>query len=187
MKINTKLNLVCPIETEDGEVHFHSKPIMRETFEKYHIVIARTFTSLLSQGLDITGAKVAAMHLKEMAIEMGVWEGVEGVENGLLEEITRLTNVIVPTEQGWKTLPVSVAISKGHIAEDDWWEAKQRIVFFILISAMSKPKVTLSYLSGMCRIWQTVTTSLTDMEYLGSLPTSTETVILPTNTSLLPS
>ncbi len=186
MKINHNLNLVCEIDGEHGAVTFHSKPILRDTFKKYHMVISKAFTNLLQNGLQLTGAKVAAMHLETVAEEMKCWEGAEGVKNGLMEEIARLTSVLVLTQKGWEDLPVSVAISRKHLSADDWEEAKQRIVFFILISAMTTPQVKSDLLEIMCSSWDVQTTSLTAMEYIASLPISKETESTVMTPSSLP-
>lgn len=186
MKINSALNLVIPLQTDNGTVNFHSRPLRRETFEKYYMVISMAFTRLIENGLELTGARVAAMHLKSVAQSIGQWEGAEGVQNGLFEEIARLTSVLVLTETGWDSLPVNVAIGREYISEDDWEDAKQGIVFFILISAMTKGNVRAGFLASLCSSWEMQTTSLTDTDFAGSLPILTETVSLPTPTSSVP-
>lgn len=171
MKIDKSLNLIVPIKSNDGEIYFHHTPILRETFKKYSLVICKTFTELLQNGLELTGAKIAAMQLEEVAIKIGKWEGKEGVKDGLMEEITRLTNIICLTQNGWETLPVSIAISRDYVSEEDWEEAKQRIVFFTLICAMTTQAVKEDLLSIMNSSWGTRTESLSCMEFIASLQT----------------
>jgi hypothetical protein len=186
MRIDKALNLVVPIESADGTIYFHSSPVSRETFQKYHMVIARTFTQLLTAGLELTGAKVAAMHLETVAVEMGIWDTKEGVRDGLLAEIARLTNVLALTERGWEALPVDVAIKREFVSEDDWEEAKQRIVFFILISAMTSRQVRDDLMEIMNSSWETRTTSSNCTDFATSLPISTETETLPVKRSPVP-
>ncbi|HET8689767.1 MAG TPA: hypothetical protein VFM18_24445 [Methanosarcina sp.] len=173
MKINKQLNLVVPIDSEEGEIYFYSSPIHREVFKKYSLVICKAFTELLQNGLETTGAQIAANHLEEVAISMGKWEGEHGVKNGLMEEIARLTNVLVLTDEGWDTVPVNLALSRGFISEDDWEEAKQRIVFFTLVSVMTPPAVRNDLCLIMNSTWGTQTGLWTAMEFINSLQTST--------------
>jgi hypothetical protein len=112
MKINQSLNLVVPADSEEGKIYFHSMPLHREVFQKYHFVMCATFTRLLTNGMELTGAKIAAMTLEDVAKEQGKWEGKEGVQNGLMAEITRLTNVLCLTEMGWESLDVETAVSR---------------------------------------------------------------------------
>jgi hypothetical protein len=188
MKINKKLHLVVPVEVDEvaGEVvsrYFHSAPIMYETFQKYHFVICATLTKLLSAGMEVTGPKIAAMTLEEVARDMGKWEGAEGVENGLMNEIARLTNVLALDETGWKTYPVGIAVDRGLIDEDEWREAKQRIVFFTLVFVMTKGKVRNDLLEILNDSWQTRTVSFNCTEYAASLPMLTREEITPPNLS----
>lgn len=173
MNINKGLNLVVPIDSE--KVYFHHTPIIYETFKKYHFVICSTFTKLMTNGMQLTGAKIAAMTLEETAKELGKWEGNEGVQNGLVEELARLTNVIVLSENGWEPIPVNVAMSRGFIQEEDWEEAKQKIVFFTLTSAMMGKVEKKEIIDAMNSIWLTQTTSSGCTEYAASLQMLKET------------
>lgn len=175
MKIAKDLNLVVPVDSAEGEVYFHSTPILRETFQRYHFVICKAFSRLIENGLQLTGAKIAAMTLEEVAVELGKWEGDAGVKAGLMEEIARLTSAIVLTESGWQSLPVEVAIKRGLVEDEDWQEAKQRIVFFTLICAMTRAGVRNDLLEIMADSWQTQTVSSNSTEFAASLPILTET------------
>lgn len=174
MKIDKKLNLVVPVESDEGNAYFHSTPIQRETFQRYHFVMCAAFTRLLNAGMELTGAKVAAMTLEEVAKEMGKWDGAIGVEKGLMNEIERLTNVVALSDEGWGPMPVSDAIKRDLIDEDDWWEAKQRIVFFTLVCAMTRMAVRDDLLGIMNDSWQTQTTSSSCTEFIDSLPMLSE-------------
>jgi len=174
MKIDKNLNLVVPVESNEGKAYFHSTPIHREVFQRFHFVMCAAFTKLLQSGMELTGAKIAAFTLEEVAKDTGKWEGANGVEKGLMGEIERLTNVLVLAEDGWEMLPVGIALSRGFVDEDDWQEAKQRIVFFTLIFAMTRMDVRNDLLMIMNESWQTQTTSLGCSEFITSLPTLTE-------------
>ena len=173
MQINKALNLVVPL---DGGGYVHSTPIGREVFETYFLPISKTFSGIFAEGLNVlAGPRVASLMLKKVAVDMGVWDGVAGVGNGLMAEIRRLTNVLLPTESGWQTVPLDVALSRQMISQDDYAEAEGSIVFFICISAMHKRSLIEPTLAGMCSLWESQITSLNCTEFASSLPTSTET------------
>ena len=76
MKIDKKLNLVIPIETDDGTLYVHSMPIRREIFDTYFLVLSKTFAAIHGEGLgEIAGPRVAALILKKIAMDTGMWEG----------------------------------------------------------------------------------------------------------------
>jgi hypothetical protein len=180
MKIDKSLNLVCPVESDDGVYYVHSTPIGREVFERYFLVISKTFNALFSEGLQqIAGPRVAALLLKQIAMEIGAWDGETGVANGLMAEIRRLSNVAVPSPAGWVTVPLYDALSKGYLDQRDVDEAEGAIVFFTCISLMCKRKEADFFVRGMCELWSTLTTSLSTTAYAASLPTSTATETLP--------
>ena len=180
MRIDKKLNLIVPISLENGEtVYCHSMPILKETFQRYSLVIAATFSKLLVNGLQSMGARIAAFALQEIAEEMGRWEGVHGVKEGLLNEIDRLTNVLAMGSNGWESIPVETAISRGALDAEDFEEAKQKIVFFILISAMARRDVADSFMVILENDWGMLTTPLNCTAYGNSLKISTETETFP--------
>lgn len=170
MKIDKKLNIVVEVETSEGTVFVHSTPISRAVFEKYFLIIGKTFSAIISEGLSfVSGPRVAAMMLKKIAQDAGVWEGRDGIENGLMAEIRRLTNIIIPGPEGWKTAPFQDAIDKKMIDEDDIGEVEGIITFFICASAMTRKTEILPILERM-RLWGALVTSLNCTEYGASLP-----------------
>jgi hypothetical protein len=180
MKIDKALNLVCPVDSDNGMVYIHSMPIGREVFERYFMVISKTFAALFSEGLNtVAGPRVAAMLLKKIAIEMGEWDGEAGVEIGLMGEIRRLSNVAIPGPSGWSTVPLNVAVSREFIDQRDVDEAEGAIVFFTCISLMSKRNEAAYFVRMMCELWSTQTTSLSTTAYAASLPMLTATATLP--------
>jgi hypothetical protein len=171
MKINRALNLVIPIE---GGGYVHSTPISREVFEKYFLVISKTFANIFSQGLGaLAGPRVAFLMLKKTAEEMGNWPEVVG---GLINEITRLSNLAYPTEKGWKTLPLTSAVAKGVINEDDFHEIEGELVFFTCVSMMNKRNQVEPIMETVNGLWGSQTTSFAFTEFTNSLKTSTEAV-----------
>ena len=188
MRINSKLNLVVEVETSEGTIFVHSMPLSREVFERYFIVIGKTFSSVMSSGLSvISGPRVAAMMLKKIATEEGVWDGRDGVENGLFAEIRRLSNVIYPTTAGWQSLPLQAAVDREVIDADDLSEVENLITFFICVSAMVRKGEIQGILEKML-LWGARTSSLNSTEYQASLQTliATETTSPKEKTSSVP-
>jgi hypothetical protein len=175
MKIDKRLNLVIPIYGDEGDAPtawVHSTPIRRETFERYHMVIAKTFASIYTEGLDFrVGPRVAMLRLREISEEMRKWEGPTGVEAGLVAEIRRLTNLIMP---GHDNLPWQVAIDKGMIDPDDKSEVENAIAFFTVVSHMHRHHELRPILEGVAMIWSAQVTSLNSTEFSLSLKTSTD-------------
>jgi len=182
MHIDEKLNLVVPVnpdKDENAEVYFHSMPILRDTYRRYHFVMAKTFNVILTNDMHITGPRIAAMTLEEVATDMGVWEDTRtdkgtlvkpGVKSGLIEEIKRLTNIIVFTEEGWKPMPVDDAMKRDLIDADLWDDALQKIVFFMLASAILPAPEARDLNMMAAELWRTQLTSLGCSAFADSLP-----------------
>lgn len=188
MKINKSLNFVIPIyETQEqkddkGKVELvqvpvswvHSTPIRQETFERWHLLIAKVFASIYGEGLDYrTGPRIASMRLREIAQEMKMWDGPNGAEVGLVAEIRRLTNVISP---GKSDMPWQMAVSSGAIDPADVSEVENAITFFTVASHMHRRHELEGILTAAAGIWSAQVTSLNCMEFSNSLKTSTEGV-----------
>lgn len=174
MKINKRLNIVVPVELEDGTtVYVHAAPLPREIFEKYFMVISKTFASIYGQGLgSIAAPKVSGLILKQIATEMGEWEDVKV---GLLAEIKRLCNVLVLTPAGWETVPLEEAIARNMFDEDDVADVDGVLIFFIVSSAMHRKDALRVSLDIASRLWNAQVTSSNCTEFATSLPTSTGT------------
>jgi len=172
MKINKQLNLVVPCEDGDELIYIHSSPISTEVFEKYHRVIAKAFSVIYSEGLNVISApRVAAMVLREVAEDMG---RLDDVNNGLLNEIKRLSNVSILESNGWVSLPLDIAEKRGLIEPETMQEAMNKIVFFILCSSMHTGKQKVAMLEAMAGLWAVALTLSNATEYNKSLPILTE-------------
>jgi hypothetical protein len=195
MQINKNLNLVVPVERDDGTAAYvYSLPVSTSVFERYYMVFARTFNVIYTGGLGMTsGPRVAAMILKDTAKALGVWDGPEGAERGLMQEIRRLTNVIVLTEKGWEPVPFHEAITKGSLDERDASEVENAIVFFTVSWHMNRwedrkkgteDKPTM--LESAMKIWGGHLESLSFTEFCASLPTSTKAEISAPAQEMIP-
>lgn len=177
MKIDRKLNLVIPVERDDGIYYVHSSPLGNEAFDLYYLVLAKTFAALYSEGLNwVAGPKVAAKMLRDVAKAAGRWEGPTGVEHGLLAEIRRLSNVVLPGATGWTSMPLQSALDRAFFDADEVSEVESVIVYFIVASSMHNRKDLAEVLEVMTKIWGVQTTSLTSTTYATSLMTSKEAV-----------
>lgn len=177
MRVDDRLNLVLPISRADGStVYIHSMPIPRDVFETYFLVISKTFSEIYTEGLNVvSGPRIAAMMLRKVATDMRQWDGPGGVRQGLMEEIRRLSNVAAPGPNGWETLPLSLALDRGVIDEEDAWEAENTIVFFIVNCAMHTRAIIPSVLEQMRNLWAIQTSPLNITGFCASLATSTAT------------
>ena len=176
MRLDRKLNFVIPVETDNGVLYVHTTPLSREAFELYYLTIAQTFTKIYTQGITlVAGPRVAYMTLKDVATQNGVWEGPGGVENGLIAEIMRLSNVIMPVDKGWTTVPLEDAIAKSLLSVDDVDEVLGQVTFFTVASAMHKRTELPSVLGYVASTWGAQLSGLNSTEFSNSLRTSTET------------
>lgn len=173
MKISKKLNLVIPMELDDGGTYYaHSTPLSREAFEKYYKLIARTFSAMYEDGMStIAGPRVAALMLRSAAEELQLDEGIVAE---LLNEVRRLTNVMLPSEEGWQAIPFQAAVNRGMIDDDAAAELEGQIVFFICNSAMHTKERLKVILHGLTLLWGSQITLQNSTEYLRSLQTSIE-------------
>lgn len=177
MEINRRLNLVVPVERDDGsKVYVHSTPISQEVYERYFLEMSKAFALIHGEGLSIVaGPRVAALMLKRVAQDMKTWDGDAGVGKGLMAEIRRLSNVAVPTATGWEVVPLQVALDRNFFDAADVAEVEGYICFFILTSAINKRRQIPGLLAGLNGLWGTQTTLLNSTEYASSLRTLTET------------
>lgn len=184
MIVDKKLNLVLPIVRGDKTVlYIHSEPIRRETFETYHLVLARTFSAFAQNGLDPrSGPSVAKLILQDVAKTTSRlpgfdwWEGSDGVggQSGLLAEIMRLSNAVVTTsDRGWGTVPLEAAFNQGLVSEDEKSEVLNLLVFFTVVS-VTAPRVDREKLiNGMAVMYELQTTFFNSTEFANSLKTLT--------------
>jgi hypothetical protein len=172
VKIAKNLNLVVPIGDDGNRMFVHSSPISRLVFEEYFLVISKTFTAIFSEGLGaITGSRIANLMLRQVAQEMGVWDKVQ---KGLLNEINRLTNVVMLGDTGWTSLPLQHLLDNKMLSEDDIFDIQGELIFFTCVHSVNKKNQIEEMMNAANGLWGSSVTSLTCTEYLTSLPTLTE-------------
>lgn len=182
MKIDRKLHLVIPITDDDREnapivAWVHSTPISTQTFDTFWKPISKSFAAIWTSGLGIvSGPLVADKILREISQDMEIWEGDNGVQKGLMEEIYRLTNVMVIGDDGWTMLPYKIA-KRDKLSAEDALEVEAAIVFFILISATQRRNQVRSILNSAMALWGAQIESSNATEFVNFLRTSTPPAI----------
>lgn len=177
MRISKNLNIVIKVDTEKGEAFVHSSPISRDVFEKYYNELGQVFTDSM-KGVDqahmaLSAPQLAYPSLKSISKARGSWDGQDGVKNGLINEIIRLSNIVYAGDKGWETKPFHIALKDGILNEDDEAEVLSNLVFFTVVSKVAPKDLRTSFLEivGQLRDWEF--TSSDSTQYMTGLPTST--------------
>jgi hypothetical protein len=177
ISINRKLNLVLPIELDEHrKIYFHSTPISVEVFDANFWLLTQTLSSLYAHGVGPSmSPRIALRALRDTAKDI---DQNTDVSINLINEIYRLTNVIMPASNGgpWTSVPYFEVKSKKLVDDQILSEAENAIVYFIVASALHLRSELEMAFQGLVGIWKAETTSLSPMEYIHSLPTSTPTV-----------
>ena len=174
MRVDRKLNLVLTVERDEGEAFVYSSPLHKLVFERYFLTITKTHAAMLENGpewLIRMGPQTAKLMLKRVAEADGIWEGMEGVQRGLLSEIRRTTCVFMPTESGWDMVPLQHALDKGFFTEDDADEVENAVVFFTVGCASRRKTQADALMSTVFGLLGGSITSSTATEFQASLPT----------------
>jgi hypothetical protein len=168
--INKKLNLVIPIENSNGvKVWIHSTPLSRDVFELNWLLLTRTLSNLYGNGIGPALApRTALLAFKDTMKEL---DDTNNSGLNLLNEIYRLTNVLMPSSNGggWQMMPYAVVKSQKQIDEDTLAEVENAIVYFIVASAVHLRSELPSALQGLKSMWKAETTLLNVTEYGNSL------------------
>lgn len=176
-RIDKQLHLVIPIYDEDGETiraYVHATAISADIFDKYFLVISKTFAALHNEGLgNVAGPRVADKMLRLVSEQLKMWDGDGGVKKGLIAEIHRLAVVLAPGEDGWEATPFADAKKRKLIGEDDAAEVEGALVFFTCSSLMLVRTLRPVMLEGAASLWGAQISSLDSTAYLASLRTST--------------
>ena len=175
MRIDKRLNLVIPIERETGPIYVHSMPVSVEVFDRYYLPIARTYADISRSGVGVISApRIAAKMLKTVAVDMGVWDGEEGVEAGLMAEMRRLSNVMMLGPGGWKSTMLDTALKQGALSDEEVSDVENMLTFFMVSCAMERGQELQAVLAFVCKAWRVQTTLSNATEFRASLTISSE-------------
>ncbi|HXS04804.1 MAG TPA: hypothetical protein VN731_10030 [Rhodanobacter sp.] len=173
MRIDEQLRLVTAVE---GDIRAYHVPLPRDVFEANYRLLASTKAAMMAKGAAFmadAGPRIATLLLKDEA--RADREDSEAAVTSLLQDIQRLTTVLVPTPNGWEQLPVQTAITRQAIDAESWAEVESSLLFFTCHSCMSRRMERAGVMKALALIVGGEITSSSITDYLASLPTSTAT------------
>lgn len=170
-KIDRKLNLVIPLPRgpQSLGLYVHSTPIDTRVFDQFWELVGRTMNSLMTGGFGFFAPQYAARVLRKHAKEL---KEEARVEQGLIAEIRRLTNVFTLVDKkGWALIPLDEALTTALISRDEFDEVENALVFFTCASR-SYPRSMQSVVSEALDLCNARTESLDCMEFRNFLTIS---------------
>ncbi|ENH6339256.1 hypothetical protein ABWH74_002595 [Burkholderia vietnamiensis] len=188
IQINEAMNLVVPVVADEAgvKVWAYHTPISRQIFESNYRVLAATKASLMNRGgiyMMDSGPRIAALTLLDEGVREAEARGsyakdgrtvIDEATPALMDEIRRLTMVLVPGPGGWDLLPIESAVAAGKIDAEDQAETESAIVFFTCICALASKAERKKQASSTASLLKGSITSLSPMEFADSLPSSTK-------------
>jgi hypothetical protein len=177
MRLSEKLHIVIPLyESSDVApiiAYVHSAPISREVYQAHFMLLGRVFAAIYSSGLGpVAGPRVAHMLLNKVAKEQG--DELGGI--ALMNEIRRLTNVMLRTEKGWEAFGYEDVANHGLVDPDDLDEVSNAIVFFTVLSSTHRKAERRGMMDGAAKLWGAQITSSDFTAFASSLPTLTQPI-----------
>lgn len=179
MNLDKGLNLVLTVPCVDGtSAYVHSEPVSLEVYEANYRLISRASVAMYSDGLGAGAcARVAMLALRDTAKDMDAERGGNTFTRSaeaLLQEIWRLSNVAMPTDQGWQNTPLHTVIGQKLLDPKAIREAQNCICFFTLASWFHQA-MELENIYKLLTAYGAQTVSSNCTEFAASLQTSTQT------------
>jgi hypothetical protein len=180
--ISRDLNIVIPVDGVNGRVYVHSTPISSAVFDQYFLVLAKVYSTFDVERIWPTAPRISSLLLRQIAQATvrpdgrgSWWDGPDGIENGLLNEVRRLTNIVLPVKDGgWTTMPFHEAAKQ--MDDDDLADVESLLAFFTCLSASTlRHQDRAAWKQRMAEGLDVQLTSLNCSEYAHSLATSPET------------
>lgn len=169
MRIDKNLNIVIPVDSTAGVHMFvHSTPVSADVYTTYFDTILGAANRLYAGGV---GPRGAHLMLAKVAKEKGEWDTPGGVQQGLVAEIRRLTNVCAPGPGGWQMVPFDEAVKRGTLDAEDAGEVEAAATFFTLGYHAFPRGARKEMIELAMPMWGARTESLPCSEFLRSLPT----------------
>lgn len=169
MRIDRKLNLVIEVELEDGRTaHVHSTPVDAAVCEQHYLFVSVVMTRLYGRLGPNPAAcsRVCYYMMRDLAKE----PEFSGAEQSFLQEVWRLTNVAIPGERGWQTVPFYECLAGKHLSAEDVKEVQNYICFFTAASWLH-PRREREGMYEFLTQYGAVTTLSDCTEYFATLPT----------------
>lgn len=177
LKITRDLRITFSVDSaKHGRVHVYSLPLARSIFETFVLELGETYSKVFGaydpKHVAMTAPQMAFPALRAIAKRMGTWDGPDGLEVGLVNELVRLTTVAHSGPGGWTQIPLQLSLTREILDEDAYAEVLSSLCFFFLALRVG-PDVLMSDTLGMAgaaRGWQYTSSDFT--AWLASLPTS---------------
>lgn len=196
MTINDNLEIVFDIRTDEANrptLRIFHRTISRDVFEINYKLLSAVFSELWSQGsyhaLSV-GPRIASLALKDLAKKMA--ESLPddsgtapNPAHTLLEEMKRLSLILVPTPSGWEKIPVQTALSRHLIDEEEWSEVESALIFFTSayhLAKKSEKEVRANVLLGL--LGAKIYSDSTDLPGSSRISTASETTPVKTASSV---
>jgi hypothetical protein len=186
MKIDRNLRLITPLETQkNGVAHIYSMAIERVIFEQFYLelgkVYSQCFDSKNPEHFILSAPQLAYPALKSISMKMGTWEiknaegiVIGGVKSGMINEIVRLSTVMINGNNGWESLPLHTAIQRKLIDEDEEAEVLSSLIFFTVVCRVAPTEIANYLLQASASMRNWVLTLSDSMEFMSGLPTLTK-------------
>jgi hypothetical protein len=179
MILDDNLNLVMPLYREGGDAYayVHSRPISVSTFDVHYRIILRAFNAMVEEGP--VGARHASRFLRSAAESVAGEPGpkAEALYAPLLNEVERLSTVMIGRPAGWEPVPLQQAT---HLLDPgDAAEAVNASVFFTVAWHCVPRRARLDFITNFSRLWGAETSSLPLTEWIAGLPILTPAETTP--------
>jgi hypothetical protein len=164
--ISPELNFVFPCyRGEDIYAYIHTRPIPAAAFDMSYRLLIRTFNTMLDEGP--VASRFADKFLRDAATALNT------DATPLLNEIGRLSSVIMAAKDGWQQIPLQQAVDGKMLDPEDAQSAVNAALFFSCIWHVSPKKNRMGLLQTGAELWGWQSTPSSPMEWIASLPKST--------------
>jgi hypothetical protein len=128
--LDKRLNLVLEVERPDGSTcYVHHQPISRQMWKTHYTYLSIVINSLYADGFPpSTCARICYNRMQEIAEQQK--ERFGDLQKTLFAEIWRLTNVMVPGDNGLETMSFYDVMKSDKIFDADNLEEVQNFVCF---------------------------------------------------------
>jgi len=180
LKIDKRLNIALEVQREnEPSVYIHAVPVDKMVYEANYRLITRTAITMYGDGMA-PGAccRVAMLALRATAKEMdgaGSGDVYRRSAESLIQEIWRLSNVLMPGLKGWETVPFHEAIQNNTLDDEQISEVQNILVYFTVLSWFHRESERKD-IYEMLKIFGAQIVSSNVTEYSSSLPISTRPV-----------
>ena len=176
MILNPDMFFVVPLyHGDDVYAYVHMRPISAAAFEMNYRLLIRTYNTMLGEGP--VAARMGHLFLRDAATALAGADGDgTALSAPLLNEIGRLSSVILATKTGWQTIPLQQALDGKLLDAEDAQEAVNAALFFICVWHVSPKQTRDGLLKTGTELWGAARSPLQPTEWIASLPTSTAIV-----------